>query len=213
MLGNLVGASLRSILTDEQVRDFGWRIPFVSGILIAFAAYYLKLYGEEHNPNADVYDHKDSDITNPVRHAVQKKNHLALLATALTPMIWGAGCYLTFVWMAIYMDSLIDPPIKNAFWVNACALFCSMTFMLPVAGATSDKMGRKKVMATATVGLGIIGPGMLAVVASSKPFVAFLAQTCIGIFLSFIGGPLCAWLVENFPPEVRLTSASIGYDL
>merc|ERR1719253_2298899 len=35
----------------------------------------------------------------------------------------------------------------------------------------------------------------------------------IAILLSCYGGPLCAWLVENFSPEVRMTSASIGYDM
>ena len=44
LLGNFVGAFLRSVLTEEQLVSWGWRIPFLSGILIAFVAVYLKLH-------------------------------------------------------------------------------------------------------------------------------------------------------------------------
>lgn len=42
LLGNFVGATLRSVLTEEQLVSWGWRIPFLSGILIAFVAMYLE---------------------------------------------------------------------------------------------------------------------------------------------------------------------------
>jgi MFS family permease len=45
------------------------------------------------------------------------------------------------------------------------------------------------------------------------PYVAFLAQTMFGICLSIFGGPMTAWMVESFPPEARLTSMSIGYNI
>ena len=41
LLGNIVGAILRSALNEEQLLAWGWRIPFLSGILIAFVALYL----------------------------------------------------------------------------------------------------------------------------------------------------------------------------
>ena len=44
LLGNFVGATLRTVLTEEQLVSWGWRIPFLSGILIAGAAGYLKIY-------------------------------------------------------------------------------------------------------------------------------------------------------------------------
>merc|ERR1712226_931704 len=40
-----------------------------------------------------------------------------------------------------------------------------------------------------------------------------LAQSSLGLFLSLWGAPMSAWLVESFPPEVRLTSVSIGYNI
>ena len=54
---------------------------------------------------------------------------------------------------------------------------------------------------------------MVVLIAGGNPFLAFLGQLVLGIFLSGFGGPLCAWLVESYSPEVRLTSASLGYDI
>jgi MHS family proline/betaine transporter-like MFS transporter len=85
--------------------------------------------------------------------------------------------------------------------------------MLPIAGALSDRLGRVKVMSGAAVGLTAGGPVLLIMISKGNSFVAFLCQLCLGVLLSFFGGPLCAWLVENFSPEVRLTSASLGYDI
>ena len=43
--------------------------------------------------------------------------------------------------------------------------------------------------------------------------IAFGAQTLMAIFIAMWGSPMCAWLVEAFEPEARLTSVSIGYNV
>jgi MHS family proline/betaine transporter-like MFS transporter len=213
LLGNLCGAFLRQILTDEQLLAWGWRLPFLSGFLIFFVALYLRAHGADVHTTAGVYDSPDSEFKNPIRKAFAKGNRLALLSTSLTPMLWASGFYVSFVWMAIYMEELLDPPVKGAFWINAMSMLLGMTFMLPLAGSLSDRFGRVKMMTGAAVGLTVGGPVLLIMISKGNSFVAFLCQLGLGVMLSFFGGPLCAWLVENFPPEVRLTSASLGYDL
>jgi hypothetical protein len=39
------------------------------------------------------------------------------------------------------------------------------------------------------------------------------AQICLTFFLSFYCGPFCAWLVERFPVNIRLTSVSLGFNI
>ena len=150
LLGNLCGAFLRQAMSEDDLREYGWRIPFLSGIIIAFVGLYLRFYGEEMHPNENVYDHNDSSRnSSPIVAAFGSHNHRALFSSSLTPMLWAGGFYLSFVWMAIFMAELLDPPVENAFWINAAALFLSMTFMLPVAGAISDRLGRTKTMSVA----------------------------------------------------------------
>eukprot|EP00579_Thalassiosira_antarctica_P008261 CAMPEP_0201880364 /NCGR_PEP_ID=MMETSP0902-20130614/10966_1 /ASSEMBLY_ACC=CAM_ASM_000551 /TAXON_ID=420261 /ORGANISM="Thalassiosira antarctica, Strain CCMP982" /LENGTH=492 /DNA_ID=CAMNT_0048408359 /DNA_START=106 /DNA_END=1584 /DNA_ORIENTATION=- len=216
LLGNVVGAVMRTILTDEQLVAWGWRIPFLSGILIAFVAIYLRLHGKEHNPNAGEYDDNDDneeESKHPLKEVFKKENLPALLSATLTPMLWGAGFYTTFVWMAIFMEVLIDPPIEHGFWVNAMALLFGIILPLPLTGMLSDHWGRDKTMSVGAAGLAILGPIMINVISSGQAVHAFFAQWTLGVFLSLFGGPMNAWLVEKFPPKIRLTSAALGYDL
>jgi len=225
LLGNIVGAILRSALNEEQLVAWGWRIPFLSGILIAFVALYLQWFGAEHHPNSGIYDDPPPQDTSeeedeslrvsrhPLRESVRRENLPALVSATLTPMLWGAGFYISFVWMSIFMHDIMEPPINGAFWINACALLFGMTIPLPLFGMLSDRIGRLKAMAAGAIGLAIGGPLLLFVISKSadKPVNAFFAQFGIGLLLCLYGGPISAWLVEKFPPKVRLTSASLGY--
>jgi MHS family proline/betaine transporter-like MFS transporter len=227
-LANLVGALLRSLLNDEQLLDWGWRVAFFSGIFVAPAAIVLQVYGAEHNPNEGEFDNDDeADANNgmississslhrkrPISEALKRGNRTALLSSFLTPMLGGAGYYVTFVWMAVFMQTLLDPPVPGAFWVNLISYICGFLFTGVLAGTLSDKYGRLKMMAVGAVLVGVIAPVMLWIISWGVPWKACLAQWSIGVLLSLFTGPLWAWLPENFSPKVRLTSAAIGYNM
>lgn len=213
LAGNLAGACMRQFLTEAQLVSWGWRIPFLSGILIALVAIWLRKYGDDVHTTAGVYDGADSQIKNPLTLAFAKENRLALLSNTLVPIIWAGGFYLSFVWMAIFMVDLLDPPISGAFWINFGALLLGMTFMLPLAGSLSDRFGRVKLMTISGIFLIIGGPISLIFISKGNGFLAFISQLVLGLLLSGFGGPLPAWMCESFSPQVRLTSASLGYDL
>jgi MHS family proline/betaine transporter-like MFS transporter len=227
-MANLVGALLRSLLTDEQLVQWGWRVAFFTGILVAPAALVLQLYGAEHNPNEGEFDNEEEEADvvgivssissslhrkRPITEALQRENRAALLSSFLTPMLGGAGYYVTFVWMAVFMQTLLDPPVAGAFWVNLIAYVCGFLGTSVAAGTLSDKYGRHKMMATGAICVGSIGPVMVWIISWGVPWKACLAQWAIGVLLSLFTGPLWAWLPENFSPKVRLTSAAIGYNL
>ena len=111
------------------------------------------------------------------------------------------------------MNDIMQPPMSNAFWINAMALLFGVTLPLPLTGILSDYCGRVRTMVAGALLLGALGPILLIVISYGEPVKAFFAQWTIGILLSLYGGPISAWLVERFPPKVRLTSASLGYDI
>ena len=212
LLGNLTGALMRSLLTEEELVAWGWRIPFLSGIIIGFVAIYIKVCGAELDTHSNAYN--DRKVESPIRAAFSKENRVALLSTMLTPSLYACGFYITYVWMAIFMEDLLEPAVPHAFWVNAGSMLLGLSLMMPVAGWMSDKVGsRIKLMAPACISMSISGPLLVMLIAKSNPWLAFLAQVLLGAQLAMYTGPLLAWMVENFSPEVRMTSAAIGYDL
>ncbi len=196
-----MGALLRTILTDEELVAWGWRITFWSGLLIAFVAIYLRLYGEEHNPNEDEYGNSlnnqdgNDEVTQkpkyPLMEAFRRENLPALISATLTPMLGGSSFYLTFVWTAIYMESLMTPPIRHAFWINSLALIFGVTIPLPILGTISDRTGRIPIMLFGAVCMGVFAPLLLMVISTyGSAVAAFFAQFGIGLMLTCYSGKM-----------------------
>lgn len=236
LLGGLVGFTLREMLTKEELVEWGWRLPFLSGIVVSVSGCYLNQHGgdhdghhyhqpgakignshETHGIKADLTSNENNGIskeaTNPIMQAFSRENRRSLLASSLVPMLWSAGFYLSFVWMSIFMIDLIDSPVPKAFGINCASLFLSVCIFFPFAGSLSDRYGRIRIMTIGGVGVGLFSPIAILLIGTGLPLLAFLSQCCLGIFLSLWGGPMCAWLVETFDPDARLTSVSIGYNI
>lgn len=241
LLGGIAAFILNSTLTEEQLKSWGWRIPFLSGILVSLSGCYLRSHGEDHvgSPSTnrhviptvssssgidddDSGDEQDgqmvvSEISNPNRNpfwtAFARENRRSLAASAMVPMLWSGGFYLSFVWMAIYMNDLIENPIPGSFGLNSAALFISVCLFFPFAGILSDWYGRRIIMTIGGVCMCLLGPILVILIGRGHPGVAFGAQTVMGIFISLWGAPMCAWLAESFEPEARLTSVAVGYNV
>lgn len=150
---------------------------------------------------------------NPLLQALSRENLRTLLASIMVPMLWSAGFYLSFVWMAIFMAELIEDPVPGAFAVNSASLFFSICLFFPIAGILSDRCGRVRIMTVGGTGMGILSPVLVLVIGRGNPYLAFVSQSILGVALSLFGAPMCAWLVESFEPDARLTSIAIGYNV
>lgn len=133
----------------------------LSGISILPVAFYLKICGKEHHPNEGEYDTEDNDNNNeggipdplsesqrkhPLREATRRENWPALVSSILVPMLYGGGYYISVVWMTIYMDKLVVPPVPGSFWINLVSNIFGLTLTSFAAGWLSDIYGRVKMM-------------------------------------------------------------------
>lgn len=231
LLGNIVGSLLRNLLTREQLLSWGWRVPFLSGIIVSISGFYLRSHGDEihatHQPIQQEEDptafsgdtNQDSEVAvhvkapNPLVLAFSRENRRSILAASLVPVLWSGGFYLSFVWMSIYTNDLLEDPLPHGFLVNCLALFISVCLLFPYAGALSDKYGRKQIMTIGGVLMGVLSPIVIMLIGLGNPIIAFFSQSLLGIALSLWGSPMLAWLVEAFEPEARLTSVAVGYNI
>jgi MHS family proline/betaine transporter-like MFS transporter len=210
LLGGLVSYIMRSNLTEDELRLWGWRLPFLSGILVSFCGFYLRYFSNDDDNvhgGSDGNDHLHQDHHhyhrsvgnqsthatvsggNPIRAAFSKGNRKVLLASALVPMLWSAGFYITFVWMATFMGILVDPPVSGAFGVNSGSLFFSVCLLFPLAGFLSDVFGRYRIMLIGGISMGLLSPLMVIIISDGSATAAFFAQSTMGIALSLWGAP------------------------
>ncbi|KAL9181997.1 hypothetical protein ACHAXT_012340 [Thalassiosira profunda] len=235
IVGNLVGALIRQLLSDEQLLAWGWRVAFLSGAAILPVAIFLRVYGREHNPNEDEYlsttespageEESTEPLSgmaglsaslrekHPLKEALRRDNWAALTSSILVPMLYGGGYWITVIWLAVYMETLISNPIDGAFWINLAANVFGLTLPSFFTGWLSDRVSRVKIMCFGAISTGVAGPFLLWVISRGNTWEALFAQMGICLLLSFYCGPFCTWLVERFPPKVRLSSVSLGFNL
>ncbi|WP_022685111.1 MFS transporter [Sphingomonas phyllosphaerae] len=133
---------LQSVMDKPALEEWGWRIPFVIGALLAVVVFYLRRGLAETNSfkNAHAGDAPKSGFLMLLKHHPRE--------TALV-MLLTAGGTLAFYAYSIYMQKFLVNTSgfskEVATQINAVTLFIFM-LLQPVAGGLSDRIGRKPLM-------------------------------------------------------------------
>ncbi|QNP48327.1 MFS transporter [Diaphorobacter aerolatus] len=206
LLAVLVIVILESILTDEQLRSWGWRIPFVCGAVAAVVALLLRRTLHETQTDAAKNSKDAGTVSGLFRH------HAAAFITVLGFTAGGSLIFYTFTtYMQKYLVNTVHLPIKTASYVMTVALFLYMC-MQPLFGMLSDRIGRRNNMLLfGAAGAVLTVPILTALRHTSSPYVALalivLALAIVSFYTS-ISGIVKA---EMFPPEVRALGVGLAY--
>lgn len=219
LLGSLAGYIMRALLTDAQLESWGWRIPFLSGIFLSACGFYLSSHEDDstHDSSAVTPSDEQDNNSNPLKEVFAPKYRVYIIGYACAAICYGGGYYLLFAWMPIFMtDLLIDNPVPGAFGVNTLALFFTGVILTPIQGMAVDRYGdggSRRFMIVGAWLMILLGPYFTIMISRGEELPAFWAQMALGTFNGLYAAPMCSWLVESSPPEVRITILSIGYNI
>jgi metabolite-proton symporter len=205
LLAVLVIVILEFTLTTEEMRAWGWRIPFIIGALAAVVALYLRRSLHE-TTTAESRANKDAGT---MRALLQ---HPRALLTVMGLTAGGSLAFYTFTtYMQKYLVNTAGLPVKTVSIMMAVVLLCYMA-MQPILGAISDRFGRRNLLFVFAIG-GILCtvPLLGALGAASSPTqagVLLLAALAIVSCYTSISGVLKA---ELFPAEIRALGVGLSY--
>jgi metabolite-proton symporter len=205
LLAVLVLVILQQLLTTDELKAWGWRIPFVLGAVGALVALYLRKSLDE-TSTAETRGSKEAGTL----AGLMKHKRAFLTVVAFTA--GGSLIFYTFTtYMQKYLVNTAGMNARTASFVMTCALLVYM-LMQPLFGALSDKIGRR----TSMVWFGALAtlctvPILHALKDVSSPYAAFglvvLAMAIVSLYTS-ISGLIKA---EMFPPEVRALGVGLSY--
>lgn len=139
LLAVLVVVILEMLITADQMRAWGWRVPFLIGAATAVIALYLRRSLHE----------TSTEKTRSAKGAGTLRALLAHPRSFLTVLGLTAGGSLPFYTFTTYMQKyLVNTtgfPVKTVSLVMTAALFLYMC-MQPIFGAISDRFGRKNLL-------------------------------------------------------------------
>ncbi|MFP5478850.1 MAG: MFS transporter [Alphaproteobacteria bacterium] len=209
MIAAALALSINTLLTPEQVQDWGWRVPFIIGVMIVPVGLWLRRALKETHAN------ESSEQTRQVSSlAVALKAHLAKITVGVAVIIGGTAANAVIVlYMSTYAIRQLGMDPATALLAGITAGF--VTFAIaPMAGALTDRIGRKVVIATsyALIAL-LIYPAFLVLNAVPTLPTLLAVVVVLGALNAAGAAPVILTTAEIFPVEVRATGMSLVYAL
>jgi MHS family proline/betaine transporter-like MFS transporter len=212
MIGGTLSATLvNGLLSPAAVELWGWRVPFVIGCLIAPVAVYIRARVEE-TPLFRKTEAAHHVATSPLRDAL-RLYWREILTVAGIGIVGTVGGYICNVFLPPFAIQRLGLPAGSVYLMTMVSSVVQTVGIL-LAGAWSDRIGRKAVLMMSAAGyLVLIYPLFLLLVHAPSMTTFAMAQVIPAILVAMNSGPLAAVLCELFPTRVRLTALSVGYSL
>ncbi len=204
LLGSATGAVLAQLLSAEALAQWGWRIPFLLGLVVGLAGFFLRRSVAESAPRKPG---PHSPLVETVRRNPGVLGRLAGLAT-----FNAVGFYLLFVYIVSWLQFADGIAPVHALGINTF----NMALLLPTMvgmGWLSDRIGRKPVLILGTA-LGFLGAlPLFWLMLHNSIWMIVLGQFGFVIAVGAFLGTQPATMVEATPPEVRCTAIALGYNV
>ena len=206
LLGSATAAFFSKIMNESELHQFGWRIPFLLGVLICFVGVYMRRKVSE-SPEFIAEQARNEVKAHPIREVFQTHKKQLTFAVGAT-MLHDLSFYLLFVYMTTYLTSVLGIAEYISFTINTVNLLV-VSIVTVVAAAASDKFGRKKILSIAAILFILATIPMMYLVNTKDTLFIFSAQLFMAIAVGMYFGPIPALMIEAFPTRVRYSASSL----
>lgn len=205
LLATLFMAVLTGLISKSEMMEWGWRVPFAAGAMLAVAALWL-------------------------RSGMMESEHVAAVPSASAPAPWSkkqvfsagvklflyeAGSTLTYyTWVtsaAIYAIGVRGMDPGQAFVMSVIAQVVYIVF-LPVSGWISDHWGRKTTTLISLLGIAATVFPLWGLM-TNEPWTLLVAQTAGLLLVAFITGSKPAAISEQIPNRYRTRIFGVSISL
>ncbi|COD97825.1 MULTISPECIES: MFS transporter [Bacillus cereus group] len=201
---------LQQLLSEPDMKAWGWRIPFIIGAMGAVAVLWLRRTMDESEQFANIKSQK-RESAGTVR-ALMKHPKAVLTVVGLT--LGGTVAFYTYTtYLQKFMVNTVGLPKEVVSWINFVALLIFVVLQ-PIAGLLSDKIGRRPLlMAFGILGTLLTAPIFFFMEKTSEPIVAFLLMMVGLIIVTGYTSINAIVKAELFPTEIRALGVGLPYAL
>lgn len=208
VLGAMAGTVLTLCLSPEQVKAWGWRIPFLLGILIGPIGFYIRSNVDE----TPAFLENKEKAKRPFSEVLSTYPRETLTTFSMV-ILWTVCIYVLLFYMPTYAVKTLKLPQSMSFIAGVVG-GTVITILSPFVGAWSDRVGRKKLLAFASGGILLLAyPMFNLIVTTPSQTTLILFQSVFGVLIAIYTGPILAAFSEIFPSRVLSTGLSVAYNL
>ena len=210
LIGALLGTFLTRALTPDQLDGWGWRVPFLFGLIIGPLGLYIRRHLEETTAFIQAAQKQHARPALGAAVVAHTKETLVTIGIVIAGTI---SFYVILLYMPTFARIQLHLRLDQAFFAQAVSLAC-MIVLIPIFGALSDVVGRKPITIAALLLILVLAYPLFSWLNQSPSLQSLMITqialcSVVGVFF----GPLSTVLAEQFPAHIRSTGLAIGYNL
>ncbi|MFJ7053292.1 MFS transporter [Streptomyces albidoflavus] len=212
---NSVFLAAGALTSDSAFTSWGWRVPFLVGLLVLILAWYIHTRVEEtpefRQAEQALAEKEKREQSSPLRTIL--RGHLG------TVLLAGGSFAVNTATFYILITGILDYTTRELGMargpVLAVSLCVSLTqlVLIPASAALSDRVGRLPVYAAGAAGIALWAVPLFLLVDTGSLLWLAVGTFVASCFLSIMYGPQAALFAELFTPQMRYTGASLGYQI
>ena len=203
LMGSAVGALIINTLPLEDVVAWGWRLPFLFGVVVGFVGFILR--------RRMPFDQPAAKEGFPLLQAF-RKHPVQLLQVVCISLVNAVSFYLIFVYIITWLKLAADVGAKTALLINSANMAIVLGVILFVS-RLSDRIGRKPVLVCAALGLLFFSWPLMALMETGNALNIFLGQFGFALLIGAYGSVNPIAICEIFPRNVRCSAVSAAYNI
>jgi MHS family proline/betaine transporter-like MFS transporter len=206
LLASAFGYFLNTFLSHDALYSWGWRVPFIFGMLIGPIGFYIRSKMDE-TPEFVTAE----KVRSPLLETLTR--HLPKLLTSAGIVAMASISVYLILYMPTYAVKSLHLPGYAGYLGGIIAGLVTLVGS-PFVGTLSDRVGATRVMAWTTAAAIVLGWPLFSLMHSSPTVLTLtVVQVVFGIMLALYFAPLPALYAELFPTHVRTTGMAVGYNL
>jgi MHS family citrate/tricarballylate:H+ symporter-like MFS transporter len=208
----ILGVWLSTILSPEDMTDWGWRVPFLIGCLIIPLIFMLRRSMQETEDFLERRRSGDHPTPEQILHALLQNWRIVIIGMMMVTMTTVSFYFIT-AYTPTFGKEVLKLTSNDSLLVTLCVGLSNL-FWLPVMGAVSDRVGRQPLLVLFTVLMLVSAYPVLSWLVAEPSFGRLLA---VELWLSFLygsyNGAMIVALTEIVPVRLRTAGFSVAYSL
>ncbi|SAK83704.1 membrane protein [Caballeronia pedi] len=209
LLGAATGAFVTSSLDAAALNSWGWRVPFLLGIIVGPVGYYIRSHIEETPAFAAVSD--EAKAKSPLAEVLSNFPRETFASFSMV-ILWTVCTYVLLFYMPTYSVRTLHLPQSTGLVAGMMGGVMIMCFS-PVIGTLADRYGRRPFLSGAALAILVLAWPMFAWINAAPGLASLLVfQAVFGVLIAAYTGPILAAFAELFPTKVLSTGLSVAYN-
>ena len=214
LFGAVFVAAMHSLMSVENLHDWGWRLPFLLAAPFGLGGRYIRMSLQDSPKFLEMeqrLEAKECATHAPIRELLTVHRRAVMIGIGVT-CLNAVAFYLLLSYMPTYLSTEMGMDESDSFIASTVSLatYIGLIFLM---GKLSDRFGRKTMLVSASVLFLLLTFPLFGMLGNPSLVVILMIQIAFGAILAMNDGTLPCFLAEIFPTRVRFSGFAFSFNL